>query len=387
MGLEPTRNFRKGYFEKAEDISGQKIKETLPLRKDSCFACTVRCKKTVEYRGKTVQFARRYGSPQWESIGSLGPNCEIGDLLSICKANELCNRYGLDTISTGVTVAFAMECFEKGIISETDTGGIDLRFGNAAALLQIIEQIAYRRGFGDVLAEGSYRAARRIGDGAERYAMTVKKQELPAHEPRGKWGVGLGYAISPTGADHLVAAHDGSFEKEGQPEVQIGSVDISDLALFGPHEPVSATSLSAEKIRLYFHLELLWSLYDVLDMCKFVGVPTFRMMTLEHLIDLIYWVTGWKIGFWELIKISEKSINLTRLFNIKHGFTAADDRLPARMFEPLENGAQKGMAIDREEFQRAVRLYYQIHGWDDEGIPTLGKLIELGIEGFAAEEV
>jgi len=382
MGLLPTSNFRKGSFKEAEGISGEEIRDNISAKRDTCYACPIRCKRVVGYQKNGLEIDERYGGPEYESIGSLGSNCEIGDAIIVCKANELCARYGLDTISTGVTIAFAMECMEKGIITEKDTGGIKLKFGNGQALLEMIEKIAKREGFGDILAEGSYRAAEIIGKNSKQYSMTVKCQELPAHEPRGKWGVALGYAISPTGADHLIAAHDTWFENEGHPEVRLSFIDISDVSVFGIFKPIKAETLNEEKVRLFAHLEYLWGIYNVLDLCIFVGVPEYRMMTIEQLIDLIKYVTGWKISFWELIKISEKGINMARLFNIKHGYSQAHfkDQIPDRFFTPLENGAHKGERIDRDEFDKSLIIYYQIRGWTRDGVPTYGKFVELGIE-------
>jgi aldehyde:ferredoxin oxidoreductase len=278
-----------------------------------------------------------------------------------------------------------MECFEKGLITTKDTDGIKLNFGNSQALLQMIEKIVRRDGFGDLLAEGSYRAAKKIGKGAERFSMTSKKQEFPAHEPRGKWGVGLQYAVSSTGGDHLVTAHDTWFELEPHPEKRLAFIDISDMNVFGIRETIPATSLNEKKVQLFSYLELLWSLNNVIDLCIFVAVPEYRMMTLEEMINLINYVTGWDISFWETMKISEKGINMARLFNVKHGKTYKDDNLPERFFEPLENGPLKGMAINREEFNKALKIYYQIRGWSSEGIPTYGKFVELGIEDLYKE--
>lgn len=202
MGLLPTRNFHNGYFEKAEEISGEKMKETILIRREACYGCSIACKRVVKV-DEPYRVDPQYGGPEYETIGAFGSLCLVYDLKAIAKANELCNKYGLDAISTGLTIAFAMECYENGIITKKETGGIDLKFGNAHAMVKMVEDIALRRGLGDILAEGSKRAAKRFGSKAEVFAMQVKGQELPSHEPRGKWAVGLGYAVSPTGADHL----------------------------------------------------------------------------------------------------------------------------------------------------------------------------------------
>ncbi|NTU74901.1 MAG: aldehyde ferredoxin oxidoreductase family protein, partial [Anaerolineaceae bacterium] len=203
-GMLPTRNFRQGVFENVDEIKWEAYEKHLLSARRSCYACAVRCKREVTLDGKVSE----YGGPEYETIGAFGPNCGVSDLMAIARANELCNAYMLDSISTGATISFAMECFEHGLIGLEETGGIDLRFGNAQAMLQMIDLIAHRQGFGALLAEGSRRAAEQIGGDAHYFAIQVKGQELAMHEPRGKYNVGMGYAISEIGADHLVVAHD-----------------------------------------------------------------------------------------------------------------------------------------------------------------------------------
>ena len=203
-GILPTRNFQQGVFENVDDVKWEAYEKQILTARRSCYACAIRCKREVAIEGRVSP----YGGPEYESVGAFGPNCGISDLQVIAKANELCNAYMLDSISTGSTIAFAMECFEHGLIDLEDTDGIELRFGNTEAMLQMIERIAHRQGFGNLLAEGSLRAARKIGGEAEFFAMQVKGQELAMHEPRGKYNVGMGYAISEIGADHLVVTHD-----------------------------------------------------------------------------------------------------------------------------------------------------------------------------------
>lgn len=385
QGLLPTYNFRKGSLENAESIGGINLYDTLLVKSAGCYACPIKCKRVVGYKGDDFEIEERYGGPEYESAGSLASNCGITSQKHSCKANELCAKYGLDSISTGVTISFAMECFKRGLITKEDTGGLELSFSDGDVLLEIIRMIAYREGIGDLLAEGSWRAAQKIGGGAESFSMTTKKQELPAHDPRGKWGVALGYAISPTGADHLISAHDPWFAIEPNTEKQYTNMDILPMRYFGIFEPIPAMSLSSKKLRLFMHLQYLWSLYDVLDLCIFVGVPEYRMISIEQLVDVVNYITGWDMSTWEAIKIGEKAIQLSRMFNIKHGLSAKDDVLPNRLFEPLENGAHEGHAIDRDAFNNAVHRYYEMMGWDQYGKPTKGKFIELGIEDLYIE--
>ena len=208
-GILPTRNFRQGAFECMDDIKWEAYEKQILTARRSCYACAIRCKREVAINGKPSP----YGGPEYETIGSMGSDCGIGDLQAIARANELCNAYMLDTISTGATIAFAMECFEHGLIGLDDTDGIDLRFGNTEAMLVMIERIARRQGFGNLLAEGSKRAADQIGGDAHFFAIQVKGQELAMHDPRGKYNVGIGYAVSEIGADHLVVTHDSTLAK------------------------------------------------------------------------------------------------------------------------------------------------------------------------------
>ena len=382
QGLLPTRNFKKGSFKHAYNIGGIELEESLLVGRGTCYACPIACKREVGYKGNDMEIEKRYGGPEFESSGSLAAGCEVASQKIACKANELCGKYGMDTISMGVTAAFAMECFEEGLIDLADTEGLDLSFGNGESLLKIIEMTANRTGFGDILAEGSYRAAQKIGGDAEKFSMTSKKQELPAHDPRGKWGVALGYAVSPTGADHLVSAHDPWFALVPDMTKEYTHMDISPMGYFGIKEPIPAMDLGTKKMRLFVHLQYLWSLYDVLDLCIFVGVPEYRMTTIEQIVQVINDVTGWDMSVWEAVKIGEKRIQLARIFNMKQGLGARDDVLPERMYQPLENGAHKGCAVDKKALENAISIYYEMMGWSKEGKPTLGKCVELGIEDF-----
>ena len=273
-GILPTRNFRDGSFDKAKEISGQTMAETILKRRGTCYACMVACKREVEVPELGVE--QKYGGPEYETIASLGSLCGIGNLEVIAKGNQLCNQYVLDTISTGAVIAFAMECYENGILTKEDTGGLAVDFGNEEALLKLIEMIGRREGIGDVLAEGVKRAAAKIGKGAEQYAMHVKGQELPMHEPRGKQSLALAYSTSPTGADHMEAPHDvffDAFNPQGHP-----------LGALGLIEPVDALDLSHRKVRAYYYCQLAWSFYNSLGMCDFVGAPL-GSLSLEQMVD------------------------------------------------------------------------------------------------------
>ncbi|HID87440.1 MAG TPA: aldehyde ferredoxin oxidoreductase [Anaerolineae bacterium] len=372
-GILPTRNFRDGSFELADAISGETMSETILVNRGTCFACAVACKREVEVPERGV--TPRYGGMEYETIAANGSLCGVGDLEAIAEASQWLNRYVLDSISTGAVIAFAMECYEHGILTRDEADGIELTWGNADAVIQMIHKIARREGIGDLLAEGVKRAAARLGRGAERFALHVKGQELPMHEPRGKPGLAIAYAVSPTGADHMEAPHDPAFESFGNfPHA------FSQLGLL---EPLDRMGLGPEKVRAFFYTQMVWSLYNSIGMCDFVGVPI-GALTLERLRDYVNAVTGWDMSLFELMKVGERANTMARLFNLREGFTAADDTLPQRLFEPLQRGRLAGQALDREAFARALRLYYQMAGWDEEGVPTPAKLAELGLT-WAAE--
>jgi aldehyde:ferredoxin oxidoreductase len=346
-GTLPTRNFQEGEFEHVSEIDGEKLSATILRKREGCYGCPIRCKRVTECEDTRFSVDPKYGGPEYETLGAFGPNCGISDVSAIAKAHELCNRYTLDTISTGVTIAFTMECFEKGLITKEDTDGIELRFGNADAMLSMITLIAFRRGIGDLLAEGVKRAAESIGRGAEEFAMHVKGQELPLHEPRGKTGVGLGYAVSPTGADHLEAAHDGLFAQD--------TPVFRAIAPLGIHEPVSTRSMEGDKIRAFTYLQHLYSLQNCLGLCIYVGGPG-RQLSLDKLIETIHAATGWETSLWELLKVGHRMTTMARLFNIREGFTREDDRLPERLHTPLKNGALKGAYISKTELKKAFSI-------------------------------
>lgn len=377
-GMLPTRNFRGGSFAGAAEISGERMRDTILQRNDTCYSCATRCKRVVAYDGPEFRIEPEYGGPEYETIGSFGSGCLMDDIKVVAKANELCNKYGMDTISLALTIACAMECFEHGLLTPADTDGLDLRFGNRAALLACVEKAARREGFGDRLAEGSRRLAERIGSDAPQFAMQIKGQELPAHEPRGKWGVALGYALSPTGADHLNAAHDPGFAVDADPKTSWISLD--DIRPLGIVEPVPQLTLGPDKVRLFTRLQDVWSLINVIDFCLFDMVPEFSIYQLDDIVQAVRAATGWNTSLAELLLWGERGINLARAFNVREGLTAADDTLPDRLFQPVESGAFAGVAIPRDAFREAVALYYGMRGWDREGRPTLARLhlLDLG---------
>jgi len=375
-GILPTRNFRSGGFEGAEDLTWEAYEKEIFTARRSCYACAVRCKREVRVADR-YQVSDAWGGPEYETVAGFGSDCGINDLQAIAKANELCGRYTLDTISTSSTVAFAMECYEHGLIGPEDTGGLELRFGNAEVMVKAVEMIARREHIGDLLAEGTGRAAEVLGGDAAHFAMHVKGLDLPMHEPRGKVGVGLGYAVGEAGADHLVAYHDPAL---ANPE----SVSFKGAMALGITEALPPRELSRRKAANYAVLESWSSAGKTLGMCYFGPAPR-SFIQVEDVVAAVRAATGWDVAAQDLLRVGERATNLARIFNIREGFSRKDDTLPDRLFQPLEGGALAGVGMSREEFERTLTDLYEIKGWDPvTSAPTRRRLQELGIE-WAAE--
>jgi aldehyde:ferredoxin oxidoreductase len=367
MGVLPVHNFRDGHLEGADAIGREGLAEHVVVRMESCYACAVSCKKVVDL-AEPYRVDPAYGGPEYETAVSIGSNCGVNDVYAVTKASERCNALGLDSISAGGTIAFAMECFEEGLLTVEDTAGLELRFGNKEAMLQMLEQIAARQGIGDLLAEGTKRAAERIGRGAGRLAVHVKGQELPYHDPRLQHGLGLGYAVSYTGADHCHSAFDRNYEQEATME------DVQNLGVL---ETMPATWLGPEKVRAILYGSLRAHLDNCLGMCIFLPYRN------DQVVEAVRAVTGWNTTAWELWKAAERLLTMARAFNVRQGFTPADDRLPPRMAEPL--GADGPCApIDPAAVKEALPFYYEMLGWDPAtGVPRRAKLYELDVGWIA----
>jgi len=369
-GNLPYHNFRDGNFPNPDAISAKTIKNTVSVGMETCFACTVRCKKVAKIEGKH-SVDPTFGGPEYETLAALGSDCGIDDLAAICKGHELCQRYGLDTISIGATIAFAMECFERGILTEKDTGGIELKFGNADAMLQAIQLIARREGIGHLLAEGVKRVAEKLGPEAQKLALHVKGLEVPMHEPRLKRALGLGYATSPTGADHVHNMHDTGFDENMW----------RDVKSLGVLEQVAVEDFGPAKIRLFRYVSTWRHLANCLVLC------IFPPWTYEQKVELVKAVTGWNTTAFELWKVGERALSMTRAFNFREGFIAKDDWLPDRFFHTHNVGALSKTAVDPEQLLGAKRIYYKMMGWNEEtGAPTREKLEELDV-GWIADEI
>lgn len=370
-GNLPTHNFRDAGFPYAKDISAQTIEKTILARMEGCWGCTMRCKKVLKPIDQSWVIDPQYGGPEYETLAAFGSNCGVGDLVAICKAHELCERYSLDTISTGCTIAFAMECFEKGLLIEEDTGGIKLNFGNSEAIVEMVDMIAKRQGIGDLLAEGCMRAAEKIGKGAQRFAIHVKGQEVPMHDPRAKGTLGLGYAVSPTGADHMHNFHDTG---------ELDPIDWNDARGLGILERPPLEEFGPDKVRMLIYVTDLKVLDNCLEMCNFLPY-TFHEKTV-----IVNATTGWNCTDFELMKVGERAFNMARAFNMREGFTEKDDWLPDRFFSPQTSGPLSKTAVDPQRLEALKHVYYEMRGWDRQtGIPTRGKLAELDIAWIANE--
>jgi aldehyde:ferredoxin oxidoreductase len=374
VGALPVDNFRRSAVDDPTSISGDTYTETLLKKRKGCHACPIMCKRVIENKEGPYQVDSRYGGPEYETIAGLGTNLNIFDLKAIAKANEVCNRYCMDTISAGMTIAFACECFQNGVIGKDETGGLELRSGDPGQLLELLEMIAHREGFGDLLAEGSARLAQKWGVPDSKANLTVKGQEIPMHDPRVKVGVGMSYALSTYGADHMYTVHDPAF-------VDADSFSLQSVKSLGIYRPMSATDVTADKVRAFVKLERLWRMMDSLGLCVFGFAPR-GVMPLETLVDCLRAITGWNTDLHELMAAGERGVVMARAFNSREGFRPSDDRLPERLFDPKPDGPRAGEIIfSPADFKNALKQYYGIIDCDAQtGRPGHGKLIELDLE-------
>ena len=265
-GALPVNNFRRSALDDAAPVSGDTYNRLLLEKRKGCYACPIQCKRGIALDDPKYGVDSRYGGPEYETIAALGTNLNIVDLKAIAKGNEICNRYCMDTISAGMTIAFACECYQEGLITAEDTGGLRLRFGDANMMIELLESIARREGFGDILALGSARLAEKWGIADKPCSLTVKGQEIPMHDPRVKVGVGIGFAVSTYGADHMTTAHDPLF-------TDANSTMFKSVKPLGIYRPMPATEISNEKVRSYMRLEQLWRMMDALGLCVFGYAP------------------------------------------------------------------------------------------------------------------
>ncbi len=389
MGGLPSYNYSSGVFDGWKAIDGPTMYKTIlkgsaegkqdQHGRDTCFGCIIRCKRVVEIKEGPYQVDPLYGGPEYETISTFGSYCGVDNLSAIAKANEICNKYGLDTISCGATIAWAMEAFENDALNTQDTEGLKLKFGSAEAMVKLVEMIAKREGFGQILAEGSARTAEQTGRGAE-FLVTSKGQEAPAHMPQVKRGLALIYATNPFGADHQSVEHDPAYEAD----FKFFKERLAVLDLVEPQEP---QSLSAEKINFLLKTQHLYSLMDSLCLCQFVYGPTWQLYGPEEIVKLVRSVTGWDVTLEELLTVGERRLNMMRCFNAREGITREQDRLPQKFFNStLKGGPTDGWRLDTLQFENGLNEYYRQAGWEEKsGVPKRSTLERLGLNWLVDE--
>jgi len=393
----PTRNYRSGsfgfddakaigaerYFD--ELLRGAETGDQLKQGRDTCYSCAVRCKRVVEAEWHDKAIKHESGGPEYETVAMFGSDCGINDPYAIAYASQMCNEYGADTITAGATMAFAIDCFEHGIITTEDTGGIELKWGDADAMMAMLEMTLRREGFGNVLADGSAAAARHIGNGAEDFVVASKDQEFPAHMPQVKPTLSVIYAVNPFGADHQSSEHDPMYtpgtidswpEKYGKRMADIGLTD-----------PQPKDSLNEEKVRYALTTQYAYSAMDTADVCQFVYGPAWQLLGVDDLAGVVTAVTGMETTVDDLLTYGRRRLNLLRAFNAREGITRERDTLPKRIYDdPLEDGPNAGATVDRATVAAALDTYYRLAGWDPEtGNPPRETLEELDLAWVADE--
>jgi aldehyde:ferredoxin oxidoreductase len=354
LGCLPTNNFQQGTFDRAEECSGERMLETMVKKVVACPSCPIACDHINVV--KDGPWAGAVSSVDYESLELLGPNCGVSDLGAITRAVELCDTLGIDTISAGVTVSWAMEAYERGYLTKEDTDGLDLRFGNAEAMVEATRVMCLREGnLGKLIADGAARAAERLGKGSE-FAMVNKKLEWGAYSLRSLQTATLGFATSVRGACYL---RSGSY----QPDVK-GTVD--------------RYKLDRSRGKVVYDGENLYAIIDSMIICKFTrGIYKSN----EEIASVINLVTGFDITPEEMIRTGERIHNMAKLFNIRFGAGRADDYPPPRAFdEKMYDDVSDGAIIIREQYDEALSGYYEERGWNEEGIPTRALLEDLGLD-------
>jgi len=358
----PTKNWQTGVFPDIEKISGITFSNSeLLVDRKHCYACPISCGRVSVV--KTGPYACKGEGPEYETIGAFGAMCGIDSIEAITMAHNLCDDYGLDVISAGSTVAFAMECYEKGVLTKSETDGLELKFGDPDVIIQLVHKIAKREGIGDLLAEGTKRMSEKLGRGTEKFAMHVKGLELPAYDPRAAKICGLAFATANRGGDHITAYIEGPTFMD-IPFLCVENSKIEDPLVENPAET-----------KVVKDLEDSLTVFDAMGTCKFMGMA----LATEDWVDMIANCVGWKFDVSDYRKLGERIYNLARAFSVREGLTRADDSLPRRLLEdPMPEGAAQGLVV--EKLDEMLDAYYEFRGWDKKtGKPTPEKLKELGL--------
>lgn len=364
-GGYPTRNWQESVFDQIEEVNAQALTDKVLVEGVSCFACPIACGRGTEIREGKWQGHKGEG-PEYESTNMLGAMCGVSDMNAITMANYRCNEYGLDTISAGSTIAFAMECYERGIFRDDQTDGLEIKFGDADLVVNLIEKIAKREGIGDLLAEGTMVMSKKLGQGSEHFAMHVKGLELPAYDPRAAKITGLGYVTANRGGDHMTGYIQGPTFID-VPFLLVEESRIRDPFVADP-----------EEAEVLVDMENALTAFDAIGGCKFMGV----LLTAEDIVSLVAHATGWDFEVDDFRKSGERIYNLARAFCVREGIHRDKDILPTRLMEdPLPGGPAEGMVNEREMTEMMKDAYYQIRGWDKAtGIPSPEKLKELALD-------
>ena len=364
-GGYPTRNWQAGVFEGIEELNGQALTDKVLVSGVSCFACPIACGRGSEIKEGPWK-GRKGEGPEYETVNTLGAMCGVSDMNAVTMANYLCNEYGLDTISAGSTIAFAMECYEKGILTKEGAGGLEIRFGDANLVVELVEKIAKREGIGDLLAEGTRRMSEKLGKGSEGFAMNVKGLELPAYDPRAAKICGLGYVTANRGGDHITGYVQGPTFFD-TPFLLVEDSKIADVFVANPKEA-----------KVLVDMEDALTMFDAIGGCKFMAI----LLKAEDYVDLITNATGWDLGVDDFRKSGERIYNLIRAFCVREGIRREADTLPKRLMEdPLPEGPAKGMMIDKDTLEMMKDAYYEFRGWDNKtGKPAPEKLRELELD-------
>ena len=390
----PTRNWDAGVMETANLISGERLYDEIlrgaeagtqdKLGRDTCYACIVRCKRVVESEWQGIPLVPEYGGPEYETIATFGSYCGVDDLHAVTYANQLCNEYGVDTISCGATIAWAMECYEQGVLSQAELDGIELNYGNAEGMITILEKTLRREGIGEVLAMGSAKAADHLGKGHD-YLLTIKGQELPAHMPHVKRSLGLIYAVNPFGADHQSSEHDPMYHPkvyEGKPEAPGSKRFLEPIGLTRPQAP---KVLNAEKVEFALKTQYNYSSADTISVCQFVYGPGWQLYGPEEMAELMSAATGWDVSVDEIQRIGQRRLNLMRAYNAREGLTRDQDTLPRKLFrKALSGGRSDGIVLEEAELNNGLDMYFEQAGWDiATGVPTRTTLESNGLAWVA----
>jgi aldehyde:ferredoxin oxidoreductase len=362
FGLWGTENWSRETYDESGETLFHSTWLKGQVRRNSCFSCVATCPGVYRVPDGPYQGTVTEG-PEYETVYALGSMCLVPDIRAVVKFDRLCDEYGLDSISTGVTLAFAMECVRRGLISRDQLDGIDLRFGNAEAMIQMIEKIVKREGIGDLLAEGTRIASQKIGKGSEAFAINTKGLEHPGHSTRGTKGMGLGFAVGTRGAHH----HDGrDFEYAPNPLLDYD----------GNRERATGKGAMQGIITRWT------AAADCMGYCHFAE-KLYGIRLQDVHVKMLNLVTGFDFTLEELVRVGERVYTLERLFQVREGVSRKDDRLPERFFkESIPGGPHRGAIMTKEELDLMLDEFYESHGWDRNGIPTRKRLKELGLEDY-----